>query len=50
MRMRSLIGALVLAAAAWLPLTWAAPAAAESGAHRNPPPPVDTPLVIGERE
>lgn len=48
MRLRSLISMLALVSAMCLPLVWSAPAAAESGAHRNPPPPIDTPIVIAE--
>ena len=39
MAFRSLLCVLTLAASALLPLAVAGPAAAESGAHRNPPPP-----------
>lgn len=50
MRFRSLISALGLAVSVCLPLVWSAPASAESGAHRNPPPPIDSPLVIADRD
>ncbi|MEM1109273.1 MAG: hypothetical protein AAGH99_11360 [Planctomycetota bacterium] len=49
MRIRSLLSTLVLAAAMCLPLALAGNASAESGAHRQPPPPpVDTPIVFDE--
>ena len=42
---------LTLTASLLLPVLWAVPAAAESGAHRKPvAPPVDTPVVIAERD
>lgn len=49
MRFRSLIGVLVMAAAFCLPLGMSISASAESGVHRQPPPPpVDTPIVFDE--
>jgi len=49
--LRRTASALALAAALLLPTLAAAPAHAESGAHRNPPaPPVYTPIVVAERD
>ncbi|MEL7087465.1 MAG: hypothetical protein AAGL98_03340 [Planctomycetota bacterium] len=49
MRFRSLMGSLVLAAAFCLPWGVTPSASAESGAHRQPPPPpVDTPIVFDD--
>jgi len=51
MRIRSFLSLLALAAVMCLPLGVAAPASAESGAHRQPPPPpVDLPIVIDEMD
>lgn len=48
---RQTVSALALAAALLLLTLSAAPAHAESGAHRNPPaPPVHTPVVVTERD
>lgn len=46
MRVRSLICALALAAATMCPLAWSSNASAESGAHRQPPPPPDAPALV----
>lgn len=47
MRIRSILSSLALAAAMCLPLGLAGQASAESGAHRQPPPPpVDTPVLV----
>ncbi len=47
MRVRSFFSLLALAAVMCLPLGVASKASAESGAHRQPPPPpVDMPIVI----
>lgn len=49
--LRRTVSALAVAAALLLPTLAAAPAHAESGAHRNPPaPPVHTPVVVAERD
>ena len=48
---RQTVSALALAAALLLPALAAAPAHAESGAHRNPPaPPVHTPIDVAPHD
>ena len=44
MSLKSFLVGLFLTAAAALPLSVAVPASAESGAHRQPPPPIHTPV------
>ena len=49
MLLRNLLAGLLLMAMAALPLAVAPAASAESGAHRQPPPPIHTPVDETDR-